>query len=312
MPGTWSWRERALVLLLCVVWGFNFIFIKLGLSDASALWFAFLRAVVGLGGTALVVAALRTPRTLDARGRRDAMLIGLPSTAIFYGLTFAAIEQVLPGFASILIYTFPLWVAIFSPKVLGHPLTRYVVVALVLGFGGVVLVSQPWTDLYGGLSGGAVLELLGAAVAWAIGTVLFQRRFLSGQLVEANLYQLAGGVVGLGAAVALLAPTPLPRPSVGLLVDVIWLGILGTAVAYVAWSLLLGRTRAVTLSAYLFLVPIVALVVSAFVFAERLDAVQLVGVALVFVAIYAIGRSPGRHDLGDRSVQPEDSKKKGN
>jgi O-acetylserine/cysteine efflux transporter len=310
MPAAWSWRERALVLLLCVVWGFNFIFIKLGLSDASALWFAFLRAVVGLGGTALVVAALRSPRTLDPRGRRDAVLIGLPSTAIFYGLTFVAIEQVLPGFASILIYTFPLWVAIFSPKVLGHALTRFVVVALVLGFGGVVLVSQPWNDFHGGFSGTAVLELLGAAVAWAVGTVLFQRRFLSAQLVEANLYQLVGGVVGLGAAVALVAPLPLPHLTLSLVADVLWLGILGTAVAYVAWSLLLGRTRAVTLSAYLFLVPIVALIVSAFVFAERLDTIQLVGVALVFVAIYAIGRSPGRHDLGERPALPEASNKK--
>jgi probable blue pigment (indigoidine) exporter len=298
-----SWSTFALVSVLSVIWGLNFIFIKIGLSDASALWLALLRAAVGTLGTAAVLSLLGAWRELDARGRRDALLLGIPNTTLFYAFLFSAIETVLPGIAAVLTYTFPLWVALLSPYVLRHRLTRRLWAAVAIGFGGVVLVSQPWTDLSGTVSLLAVVELLAAAVSWAVGTVLFQRRFRRDEMLEANGFQLVGGTVGLLALVVILAPTPLPSLTVGLGVTLLWLGVLGTAVAYTIWFYLLGRTKASTLSAYAFLVPVVALVASAFLFGERLTVPQLVGVALVLVSIYGIGRAPEAHDF-ERSVPP--------
>lgn len=303
MPSTWSWRLRGLVGLLSVIWGLNFLFLKVGLEYASPLWLALLRAIAGTAGTAALMIPFAPWRALDRRARRDAMLIGLPSTTAFYALLLLGIEQVLPGFAAVLTYTFPLWVVFFSPSVLGHRLTSRLALAVGAGFVGVILVSQPWSDLHAGIAATAVVELLGAAVAWAIGTVVFQRRFARGQMLGANLYQLIGGSVGLAVVLGILAPTPLPRFSVDLAWVVVWLGLIGTAVAYTLWSYLLGHTKAATLSAYVFLVPVVALVASAVIFQERLSPLQLVGVGLVLVAIYGVGTAPGAHDIG-RSEPP--------
>ncbi len=293
-PPWWAW---GLIAFLGLVWGLNFIFLKLGLEYASPLWLAFLRALLGLAGTAALLRSTRGPIPLDARGRRDAMLIGIPSTAIFYALVFAGLASVLPGIASVLVYTFPLWVALLSPWALRHPLTGRLSGALAVGFAGVVLLSQPWADLHGGISPIAVVELLGGAVAWALGTVLFQRRFAAAELVEANAYQLLGGLIGLGVLVVVFAPTPLPRFTPQLAVDVAWLGLLGTSGAYTIWSYLLGKTRALTLSAYVFLVPIVALIASALVFGERLALIPLLGVALVLLSIYLVGSAPRAHEI---------------
>jgi drug/metabolite transporter (DMT)-like permease len=297
MVASGSWSIRGLVGLLSLIWGFNFIFTKIGLAEASPLWLAFLRAAVGAAGTVALLLALNPGLALHARGRWEAMAIGIPSTTAFYALLFIGIDTVLPGFASVLIYTFPLWVAVFSPWVLHHRLTPRLLGALVAGFAGVVLVSQPWNDLHGAVTAVAILELLGGAIAWAIGTVLFQRRFSREEMLEANAYQLLGGTVGLAVLVTALAPTPLPALTPALVGILVWLGIIGTSVAYTVWSYLLGHTRAVTLSAYLFLVPVVALAASAVIFQERLAVIQLLGVALVFVAIYGIGTAPGAHDL---------------
>jgi probable blue pigment (indigoidine) exporter len=222
---------------------------------------------------------------------------------VFYVLLALSIQTVLPGLAAVVIYTFPLWVAVLSPSLLGHRLTARHWIAVGAGFLGVALISQVWSAVGGDFPLRAILELLGAAVAWALGTVLFQRRFSRDQLREANAFQLFGGTAALLALVLVFGLTPLPSMTVDFGLTLLWLGILGTAFAYVIWFDLLGRTRAATLSAYVFLVPVVALIASAVFLGERLSPIQILGVGLVFVSIYGIGRAPRANDLG-ADVQP--------
>jgi O-acetylserine/cysteine efflux transporter len=294
---SWSWTTRGLFLSLSVIWGFNFLFIRVGLGSASPLWLALLRAAVGTAATVVLVTPLRAWGKLDARGRRDALLLGLPNTTVFYALLMLSIESVLPGLAATVIYTFPLWVAVLSPSLLRHRLTYRHWAAVVAGFLGVALVSEVWSSLDLTQSLLAIVELLVAAFAWALGTVFFQRRFGRDQMREANAFQLLGGTAGLVVLVLIFAPSGFPVARPALEISLLWLGVLGTAIAYVIWFDLLGRTRAATLSAYVFLVPVVALIGSALFFGERLDAVQFLGVGLVFVSIYGIARAPGADEL---------------
>jgi len=295
---SWTGTTRLMFLFIAGVWGFNYLFVAVGLGFASPLWLAFLRAGIGAVATLLIVTLQRRWGSLDARGRRDALVLGIPNTALFFGLWFPAAREVLPGTAAVMIYTFPLWVALLSAPVLGHPLHRRHWMAIAVGFAGVALISQAWALASGSLSPVPVLELLGAAISWAVGTVLFQRRFVREQMLEANAYQVAGGAVTLLAVTLLLTPTPVPAFTPALTVTALWLGVLGTAVAYSLWFTLLGTTRAARLSAYVFLVPVVALAASAVLFGERLSPLQLVGVGLVLVGIYAISSSP---EMGDES-----------
>ena len=304
---TSPWKTRSLFVLLSFIWGFNFLFVRVGLADASPLWLAFLRAAVGAGATAVVLRLLGRGQELDRRGRRDAFLLGLPNTTAFYAFLMLGIQSVLPGLAAVLTYTFPLWVALLSPSVLGHRLARLHWIAIAGGFLGVVLISEAWDVLSAGVSLIAVLELLGAALSWAVGTVLFQRRFRREEMFEANAFQLFGGTGGLIVLVAVLSPVPWPQAALSLGVSVLWLGVLGTTLAYIVWYWLLGRTRAATLSAYVFLVPVVALAASAVFFGERLTVVQLVGVGLVFLCTYGISSGGGTidPDVSSRSDRTE-------
>lgn len=289
----WTTTSRLLFLSVGLAWGFNFLFIRVGLESASGLWLAFLRAAVGTAAILATLTALRGWGRLDRAGRRDALLLGLPNTAVFYALLFVALESILPGLGAVLTYTFPLWVALLSYPVLGHRLGVRHWLALGGGFAGVVLVAQVWPISPGALSPVPVLELLGAAIAWAVGTVVFQRRFGREEMLEANAYQLVGGTAALAVVVGLLDPLPGPTLTVPLVASLVWLGVLGTALAYSVWFYLLGRTRAATLSAYAFIVPVVALVGSVVFFGERLTPLQVLGVALVLVAIYGLGRAEG-------------------
>jgi drug/metabolite transporter (DMT)-like permease len=293
----WSLQTRLLFLLIVAFWGLNYVFVNVGLEFAGPLWLASLRAGTGAIATLPIVSAFRGWGTLDRSGRRDALLLGLPNTALFFGLWFWAAREVQPGIAAVVIYTFPLWVALLSQPVLGSRLGPRHWLSIAIGFLGVALISQLGESGGPGVSLWAILALVGAAISWALGTVVFQRRFRREQMLEANAFQLIGGSVGLLGATLVLSPVPLPHPTLDLLATVMWLGILGTAVGYAIWFDLLGRTPAATLSAYVFLVPVVALAASVVFFNEHLSALQLGGVGLVLVSIYGIGRARERASI---------------
>lgn len=277
-------------VLIAVTWGLNYLFVRAGLALAAPLWLAFLRS--GTGALAVSIAVfLRRPShpRLDHRGRRDALLLGLPNTALFFGLWFLAAGAIPPGETAVLVYTFPVWVALLSGPLLGRTLGRVQIVGIVGGFLGVALVTLPSSLGSLALAPLPVAAVLVGAVSWAVGTVGLQRRFSSDELQEANAFQLVGGAAGLLAAGLVLEPGQFPSPSIPLLGIVLWLGLAGTAAAYAGWFYLLGRVPAPTLSAFTFLVPLVALGASAVIFGERLDYVQGAGVVLVTFSIFVVG-----------------------
>jgi probable blue pigment (indigoidine) exporter len=267
----------------------NYVFVVWGLAEAPALWLAAMRSGVGaLGGLAFVFATRRI-RFLDGRGRRDALLLGLPNTALFFGLWFIAGASVPPGQAAVFVYTFPLWVALLSAAFFRYSLTGLQVVAILVGFAGVLLVSQPWNHSQG-FALLPVTLLLVAAFAWAVGTVLFKHRFHGEAVHAANAFQLLGGTAGLLLASWVTEPGGFV-PSLRLLGIVLWLGLAGTALSYMIWFWLLDRLHATTLSAYVFLVPLVALVASLLLLGEGLGPGQVAGVGFVLSSIYLMARA---------------------
>jgi drug/metabolite transporter (DMT)-like permease len=164
-----------------------------------------------------------------------------------------------------------------------------------------VLISQPWTGGIRDLGVAPVLEALGGAVAWAFGTVLFRRRFTGAEVPGANLWQLLGGTLSLSLAGAVLEPHGFEL-TIPLVPIVLWLGVVGTAIAYSIWFWLLDRHGAVRLSAYVFLVPVVALVASVLVFEETIDPIEGVGIVFVLVSLYGTATGFGTSADPPRSI----------
>jgi drug/metabolite transporter (DMT)-like permease len=210
---------------------------------------------------------------------------------MFFGLWFWAAGSVAPGETAVLVYTFPLWVTLLSGPVLRASPGRFQLPAVLLGLVGVILVSRPWDGGLFALAPVSVAAILLAAVAWAFGTVLFKRRFTGTQVAPANAVQLVGGAGALALASLILEGTAIPTPSLPVLATVLWLGLVGTSLAYAIWFYLLDGTAASTLSAYTFLVPLVALVASALLLGEPVVPVEGAGVAIVVAALLLNGRA---------------------
>jgi probable blue pigment (indigoidine) exporter len=276
---------------MILIWGLNFIFVKFGLASSPPLWLATFRAVLGAAGIALLMRAWPSTYRLTPLERRDALWLGIPTTGLFFGLWFSAAAQVPPGETAILVYTFPMWVVVLSFLLLNDRVRWITWASVVVGFLGVVLIEQPWSGPSGKIPPLAIAELLVAAACWALGTVLLKARIHGPGLRAANGYQTLGGAGLLIVAAIVFEPHPTILLNSGFVVSVLWLGILGTALANAVWFLLLERFPAPTVSTWAFLTPVVALVASVLIFRETLDAVQLAGVAAVLAGAFAIARS---------------------
>jgi drug/metabolite transporter (DMT)-like permease len=280
-----SLRDAVLFGVVALAWGLNYLFVRLGLTLAPPLWLAALRSGVGAAVVLGFLAGQGDWRTLDRRNARDALAIGVPNTAVFFGLWFVAASTIPPGQTAVLVYTFPLWVTLLSGPLLRAAPTVGQWIAVGGGFLGVVLVAEPWLGGAAALAPTPVAELLVGSFSWALGTIAFKRRFSAPKAVAANGLQLVGGTAALLLVTPVAEGGYVPPPSWVLLGVVLWLGVIGTALAYSIWFRLLSRLPASTLSGYTFLVPLVALAASAVLLGERLRLLQLVGVAAVLLAI---------------------------
>ncbi len=276
-------------LLVVVAWGFNYPFLRLGTQFAPPAVLFFLRALAGL---LVMIPLLRVigwhvelshPQILRALG------IGTVGYGAFFLLWGYAAAGVPPGEASVFIYLFPIWVLLLSAPILGRLPRPLQLAGVLLGFGGVVLVAGVGTQALQG-SPRDLLLLTAAGLCWAIGTVLSKRVFARIEMVAANGWQLAAGTALLGVVAAATEPWGSIRWTGDLLVVVAWTGILGTGAAYLIWYYLLARNAAGPLSAFTFLVVVVAWVGSVSFFREAIDPPQVIGVALILVALYLVGR----------------------
>jgi drug/metabolite transporter (DMT)-like permease len=150
---------------LGLIWGYNWVVMKIGVQDASPFVFAAWRTFGGGIVLAMVGLALRRPMRPQFVGRT--FLIGFFQTGCFVGLASWAVVSAGVGQVAMLAYTMPLWVSLIAWPVLGERIGRWQAVALAIAFAGIACMIG---RLHANVMADAIAILAG--VTWAIGIVL--------------------------------------------------------------------------------------------------------------------------------------------
>lgn len=277
-------------LALALIWGSSFLLMKVALEGLSAPQVALGRVV--LGALALLVVALVSrrawPRTRAAWGHLvvlGVLLCVLPFLAFAW-----AGQHLASGLSSILNATTPLMTAAASAALLpAERLTRRQGLGLALGAVGVVVIVGPWTylgDLAAAAPLPAVLACLGATACYGIG-MTYLRRFVTPLRLPAET--VAAGQVGAAAVVMLLLSPVIARTpvmlSTSVVVAIVLLGTVGTGIAYVWNTKVVGAWGAQRASTVTYLTPVVGVALGMAVLDERLEWYEPVGGALVVIGV---------------------------
>lgn len=284
----------AMFVALATTWGASFLFIKIGLEGLTPEQVVWGRLVLGAAALVVISAVTRSPLPRDLRLWGHLLVVALLLCVLPFSLFAWAEQHVSSGIASVLNATTPLMTMLVGVAALPQErLSRERVAGLLLGFAGVLIVIGVWTLSAGGELLGQ-LACLGATASYGFGFV-YLRRFVAGRnltaLTVATVQILLGAAVMLVATPFIADPTPIMSGRV--VAAVVLLGVLGTGLAYVWNTAIVGRWGATNASTVTYLTPLVGVLLGVLVLGESATWNQPLG-ALVIIAgiVVTQGRLP--------------------
>jgi drug/metabolite transporter (DMT)-like permease len=282
-----------MVLLLVAVigWGSNWPPIKL-LIDELPIFTS--RALPGLAGAlalALVVRVSGERMAVPAGLWPRLCLASVLNITAWMGLSTFALLWLTASETCLLCYTMPLWAALLAWPVLGERPSRRRVLALALGMAGMALVVGGRGIEIGLAKLPGVGFALGAAVLFALGTVLTKRRPLPMPPGAAVAWQVFLGMLPMAAA-ALLLERPDPAaisPQAWALVA--YAAVVPLCLCYLAWFAALRRLPAGVAVTGTLVAPVVGVLGSALVLGEPFGTPEAAALVLTLggVALSARG-----------------------
>jgi drug/metabolite transporter (DMT)-like permease len=292
-----SARRQGLLALVIVIaaWGLTWPVNKVVLATLSPLWAVTLRSAIAT--VALFALTAWRGRITLPPGRDLPVLLSITLLHMvgFNLLASWGLGLVPTGRTVVLAYTTPLWVTPGAALFLREPLTPRRAVGVLIGLAGLVTLFNPlaldWSDRDVVLGN---LAILAGALLWALSILHIRaHRWASTPFALIPWETLLATLLLVSFALATTAPAPTQwTPS--FITLLLYLGIVGTAIAYWATATASRNLPAVTTSLGLLATPVVSVITATVWLGEPLTPSLVVAIVLVLggVAIGSTGRAP--------------------
>lgn len=269
------------------------------LTIGSAFAFVFLLAVNIINGS---IRELKTFRLRD-----HAMTAGLGFLGLFLysALYYYGIDALGSQEACILNYLWPMMIVIFACIILKEAFTARKIIAMLLSFAGIVVLTM---GSGGGASGNrlfGILACVAAAVCYGLFSVLNKRLSLNQNLVMMGIW-FTTAVCSLVMSLLFERWQPV---SGGAWLGLLWLGVVVNAVAYLLWAIALkGADDSAKIANLAYLVPFLSIVLSAVVLKEQITVNAVTALVLIVGGILLQSvpvKSGGQSGFDVKAYDPE-------
>ncbi|MBS1789584.1 MAG: EamA family transporter [Acidobacteria bacterium] len=277
----------AVWLLLCLIWGSTWIFIKLGLDDWPPFTFAGLRFLLATLILWLIVLARgdKLPST-----RRDWLLIawlGVTSFSLNYGLIFWGENRIPSGLTAVLQATIPAIGLVMAHFFLPNErITAAKLVGVALGFVGVAVIFADQMNIAGpsALWGCAAIIVSAFVVAYA--NVLVKLRSGHLQITSMVAGQMTFGFIPLLTVGWIFEGGPFRlRWTLQAVTSLLYLAVVGSVVAFLLYFWLVKKIDVTKTMLISLVTPVVALVIGWLVRGEGMSWRLALGSAAILSGI---------------------------
>ncbi|MHA0863076.1 O-acetylserine/cysteine exporter [Enterobacter wuhouensis] len=280
-------KDGLLALLVVVVWGLNFVVIKVGLHNMPPLMLAGLRFMLVAFPAIFFVPRPKIPFTL---------LLGYGLTISFgqFAFLFCAIKFGMPaGLASLVLQAQAFFTIILGAFVFGERLQGKQLAGITLAvFGVLVLIEASLNGQHVALLG--FMLTLAAGLSWACGNIfnkLIMQHEARPPVMSLVVWSALIPIVPFMVASSILDGTDAMLHSLldidlTTILSLIYLAFVATIVGYGIWGSLLGRYETWRVAPLSLLVPVVGLASAVILLDEHLSALQLLGAVLIMAGLY--------------------------
>ncbi|HEX9674818.1 MAG TPA: DMT family transporter [Anaerolineales bacterium] len=289
---------------LSLIWGSSFLWIKIAVQEVGPMTLVAFRLLFGL--LALLIAARVTRQRLRV-SRRDLpfyAIVAVLNTALPFTLISWGETRIDSGIAAILNGSMPLFVLVLAHFWLqDERITWMRLAGLLAGFGGVgLIVGLGAAGVFEGNRLGQ-LAVLGGAMSYALAST-FSRRYLRNRqpLAQATMTVLVADILLWASAAAFERPLRLPQLPISW-VAMLWLGLLGTGIAYLLYFYLINTWGSTRSSLVTYAMPVIGVALGVSFLAEPLDARMMLGTLLVVAGVVLVNRKSVVRRQIPRAVQ---------
>ena len=276
-----------LALLVVLIWGCNFVAIRLGVMGIPPLLLVFIRFFLTSIPAIFFIKRPNVPL-------RKVVLYGLVMFALQFSFLFLGIGLgVAPGLASLITQTQVFFSIFLGATFLGEKPHRWQFIGCVISFLGLMVVAR---HVEGSVSLEGFLSLIAAALFWSVGNLLSKKMgkvntmsliVWSSFIAWPPLLLLTLGIDGYDKIAFCL--THLSGTSIGAALYIIYFS---TFLGYGLWSYLIHELPLATITSFSILIPIVALISSSLILNEPLYTWKILAALLVIsgLAINLFGK----------------------
>jgi len=280
----------ALVVMLCLSWGFNQVAVKLALPDIPPLLQGTIRSVLALPAL-LLIARLRGVKLFERDGTLAAGLFAGLLFGFEFVLVYAGLRLTTATRAVVFLYIAPFFIALGSYQFLGERLSASQWGGLALSFAGVaVAFGVPQPDVDANVLIGDLM-IVGGGALWAANTIVAKATRLRFIAPEKTLgYQVALSIPILALAAWLSGETLTHLPGPLALSLLIYQAIWVVGLTFTIWFGLVRTYSASKLSAFTFITPLFGVVASYFIMHDVLTLAFGVAAVLVIAGLFLVNR----------------------
>lgn len=273
------------LFLLTLIWGYNWVVMKLAVQYASPFQFAALRTF--LGAMMLFAVLFFTKRPLALKEFPTMLALGLLQTCGFTGLLIWALVEGGAGKTAVLSYTMPFWVMLFAWPMLGEKVQGWQWLAVAFALFGIVLIFDP---LHIKADGFSMLLALLSGISWAISAIVSKK--LHQRAPHLDLLNITAWPTLLGSIPIVLLALLLPAPPIQwtntFYLTIIYSIFLSGSLAWVLWLYALQRLPAGVASMASMLAPVIGVSAAWWQLGERPSQIELLGMLFIALALVII------------------------
>lgn len=279
---------EALLLLVALIWAFNFTVVKVTLEQIDPMSFNAMRFTMATLFMLFVLVRRGQTLKIHPGDGLKIVLLGLLGNLTYQCLFIIGISYTLAANAAVMLGTIPVWIALLGHFFFGEKLNRYKTIGIFFAFAGVALIMEGSEKGITLASETIIGDLIILSSAFVFGLyTLFSKRMLSRYtpIQYTTLMMLTGGVALIIAGIPWLiqlnysAVTPMGWGGV------LYSGLLSIGMAYMIWNYGIRQVGTIRTATFQNLVPVFGLLFGVLILNEVLFSLQYLGAASVVAGI---------------------------
>ncbi len=291
-------KKGIIALLITVfIWASSFATIKVGLQEIEPLTLAFVRGfLASIFLLAIIIIKKENKKFIKSitTDWKYFSLLGIVGITLFNTFQNIGVKYTSSALAGILINSNPVFILIFSGLFLDEVITGNKVIGIITGFVGMIVIvfmGQNISEIIKSQIFLGNVLVIGSALSWALYSIMNKNIFNKySPLHLTTIAYIVGSILLFLIAFLFEDVSGLFLFSIRSWVIVLYLGIVASAITFFLWNYALSKMDVSKASVFLFLGPVIVIIIGWLFMGEVITIHTIIGSVLVLFGVYLTER----------------------